>query len=205
MASSDTNINLNDLQDQLKAIEEQCSSSSLVIYAPKDEREQFFNNLCRIYLDASYQERRSIRSAVTDKNGVLNCLLGYVYKSAEQVRAIGNKHWLQIGLAAAAIQQGGYDQRDYLLALAELYVTAEEVGLDPKFEVEAMGGGIPADFDRYAVVKSRRGVSNGRWTFCNGQRHFEHAAESSPYVIPRVARNLNRALETLRSVQGDGT
>lgn len=156
MSSSDTKIDLDNLLDQLEVIEGQCSSSSLVIYAPKDEHEWFFNSLCRIYLDASCRERRSIRSAVTGKKGVLNCLLGYVYESAEQVRVTRDKRWLQIGLAAAVIQQGGYDQRDYLLALAELYVTAEEVGLEPQLEVEAIGGGIPTSFDRYAVVRSRR-------------------------------------------------
>jgi hypothetical protein len=157
MPSRDTHTSLGSLKDQLKAIEAQCPSSPLVIYAPQDEHEQFFDDLCRTYLEASSRERWAIRDAVANKKGVLNCLLGHVYKSAERVRATRDKQWLQIGLAAAAIQQGGYDQRDFLLALAELYVTAEEVGLDPKPEFRAIGGGIPANFERYAVVRSRRG------------------------------------------------
>ena len=157
MSSRDTDTALDGLKDRLRAIEEQCPSSPLVIYAPQDEHEQFFDDLCRTYLEASARERRAIRGAVADKKGVLNCLLGHIYQSAERVRATGDKQWLQIGLAAAAIQQGGYDQRDFLLALAELYVTAEEAGLDPKPEFRAIGGGIPADFYRYAVVRSRRG------------------------------------------------
>jgi len=156
MSSSDTSINLNDIRDQLEAIEKQCPSSSLVIYAPMQEHKQFFNDLCQIYLDAPYRERWLIRDAVADKKGVLNCLLGHVYESAKQVRATRNRRWLQIGLAAASIQKGGYDYRDFLLALAELYVTAEEVGIDPKPEFEAIGSGIPADFYTYAVVRSRR-------------------------------------------------
>jgi len=157
MSSRDTDATLDELKDRLKAVEAQCPSSPLVIYAPKEEHEQFFDDLCRIYLEASARERQAIRNAVAGKKGVLNCLLGHVYKSAERFRATGDKQWLQIGLAAAAIQQGGYDQRDFLLALAELYVTVEEVGLDPKPEFQAIGGGIPADFERYAVVRSRRG------------------------------------------------
>ena len=156
MSSSDTSINLNDIKVQLEAIEKQCPSSSLVIYVPMQEHEQFFNDLCQIYLDAPSRERWLIRDAVADKKGILNCLLGYVYESAKRVRATRNRHWLQIGLAAAAIQKGGYDPRDFLLALAELYVTAEEVGIDPKPEFEALGSGIPADFHTYAVVRSRR-------------------------------------------------
>ena len=156
MSSSHTNANLDHLRDQLKAIEGQYPSSALVIYTPMQEHKQFFEDLCRIYLDASCQERHLIRDALAGKKGVLNCLLGYVYESAEQVRATRNRRWLQIGLAAAAIQEGSYDYRDFLLALAELYVTAEEVGIDPKPEFEAIGSGIPADFHTYAVVKSRR-------------------------------------------------
>ena len=157
MSSSDTSINLNDIRDQLEAIEKQCPSSNLVIYTPRQEHKQFFNDLCQIYLDAPYRERSLIRDAAADKKGVLNCLLGHVYESAKQVRATRDRRWLQIGLAAAAIQKGGYDYRDFLLALAELYVTAEEVGIDPKPEFEALGDGIPADFHTYAVVRSRRG------------------------------------------------
>lgn len=156
MSSSDTNINLNDLKNQLEAIEKQCSSSNLVIHVPMQRHEQFFNDLCQIYLDAPSQERWLIRNAVADKKGILNCLLGYVYESAKRVRATRDRRWLQIGLAAAAIQKGGYDPRDFLLALAELYVTAEEVGLDPKTEFEALGGRIPANFHTHAVVRSRR-------------------------------------------------
>ena len=157
MSSGDASISFDHLRGQLDAVEEQYSSSALVIYKPMQEHKQFFRDLCRIYFDASRRERRLIRDALADKKGVLNCLLGYVYESAEQVRATGNMCWLQVGLAAAALQEGGYDYRDFLLALAELYVTAEEVGIDPKPDFEAMGGGITADFDRYAVVKSRRG------------------------------------------------
>ena len=87
--------------------------------------------------------------------GILNHLLGYVRQAAERLRARGEASWLRIGLAAAAMQQGGYDPRDVLLAQAELYVTAEEVGLDPRPAVEAIGG-VPSNFETYAVVRSRR-------------------------------------------------
>jgi hypothetical protein len=40
--------------------------------------------------------------------------------------------------------------------LAELCVTAEEVGLDPDAEFWAVGGAIPSDFHTYAVVRNRR-------------------------------------------------
>ena len=148
-------IGFNEIRDQLEAIEKRYTSSSLVIYMPLQEHKKFFNDLCQIYLDATDRERWLIRDAVADKKGVLNCLLGHVYESAKQVLATRNKHWLQIGLAAASIQKGGYDYRDFLLALTELYVTAKEVGIDPKPEFKAIGSGIPADFHKYAVVRAR--------------------------------------------------
>lgn len=157
MSSGDTRIKLNGIKDQLKTIEKQChSSSSLVIYAPKQEHRQFFDDLCQIYLDAPKRERWLIRDAVSGRKGVSNCLLGYVYESAKQVRSTGNRRWLRIGLAAAAIQTGSNDYRDSLMALAELFVTAEEAGIDPNPDFEGIGGGIPADFHKHAVVKGRR-------------------------------------------------
>ena len=56
MAASDTGVNLTDLETQLAAIEQQCLSSNLVIYAPQDEHAQFFNHLCQTYLAASTRE-----------------------------------------------------------------------------------------------------------------------------------------------------
>lgn len=152
-------INFNDLHSQLKTIEEQSPYSPLVIYGPSEEHEPFYTNLCQIYLDAPYQQRTLIRDAVSDKKGILNRLLGFVYESVEHIRATKDNYWLRIGLAAAAIQNGRLDYRDFLLALAELYVAAEEVGIDPKPEFEAAGGGVPADFHTYAVLKGRQGVS----------------------------------------------
>jgi hypothetical protein len=151
---SSNNISISNLEEQLNSIETQYTSSNLVIYVPKDEHEKFFNNLCQLYLDASVQERRLILKAVADKKGILNAMLGHIYQSAEQLRLTGDRRWLQIGLVAKVIEQGNYDPRDLLLALAELYVTAEEVGLDPQHEFEVIGR--MADFDNYAVVKSRR-------------------------------------------------
>jgi hypothetical protein len=64
-----------------------------------------------------------------------------------------------------------------LLALAELYVVAEEVGIDPKPEFKAVsrlssrekpsGGTTPvsrmlASFHRYAVLKERRRKPGGQ-------------------------------------------
>ena len=86
----------------------------------------------------------------------MNQLLGIVYSSAEQLRATQDVKWLRTRAAAASMQGGHLDYRDFLLALADLYVSAEEAGLDPESEFEAMGVGLPEDFHTYAVVRGRR-------------------------------------------------
>lgn len=63
---------------------------------------------------------------------------------------------LRMGLAAAAIRGSGPDSRDFWMALAELYVSAEEAGIDPRSEFETAGGGVPSNFHTYAVLKSRQ-------------------------------------------------
>ena len=162
MTPANVPINFDDLHHQLEAIEEQSHYSTLAIYRPSEEHKPFYINLCQTYLDAPYEQRTLIRDAVSDRKGILNRLLGFVYEAAEQVRATKDVYWLRMGLAAAAIENSRLDWRDSLTAMAELYVTAEEVGIDPKPEFEAAGGGVPANFHTYAVVGSRRAESKKR-------------------------------------------
>ncbi len=144
------------LEDWLEALEKRSAHSPLVYYGPREEDQQAFNALCQYYFHASKRQRTSIRSAVHDKKGVLNHLMACIHQAAERLQATRDIVWLQTGAAAAALQGGQLDYRDFLLALAALYVTAEDVGLDPAPVFDAAGGSIPSDFHTYAVVKSRR-------------------------------------------------
>jgi hypothetical protein len=141
-------------------------------YDPFQEMYVLLDQLSPAYLTATSEEREAIRLAVSDKGGVLSALLGYVYKSAERVRTQADKEWLLRGLAAVSIENCSKDYRDLLLALAEMYVAAEEVGIDPKPEFKAVaalssrktprGGVTPvskmlADFPTYAVLRERKG------------------------------------------------
>ena len=124
-----------------------------------------------VYLEATADERANIRAATSDKNDILSALLGYVYKSARQLRSPRDRGWLRKGLAAVSIENCSQDYRDVLLALAELYVSAEAAGINPKPEFQAVaklssrqaprGGFTPvssmlADFHTYATLKERR-------------------------------------------------
>jgi len=156
MSSDSTGFCVDSMEGWLESLEDQSGHSPLAYFVLGEGHQQSLNELCRCYLGASERQRGSIRDAVSDKKGILNQLLGVVYGSAEQVRITKDVSWLRIGAAAASIQSGRLDYRDFLLALAELYVAAEEVGLDPESEFKAVGGGIPGDFHTYAVVRSRR-------------------------------------------------
>jgi hypothetical protein len=150
---------LDDLLSQLPLIEQRSPRSAIEIYGPSDEHARFYHDLCRTYLVAPYLQRVQIADAVRGKPGVLNNLLGYVYEAAQHVRETRGNDWLQIGLAAAAMRGDGPDYRDFFLALAELYVAAEEAGLDPRAEFAAIGGGVPADFHTYAVLKEQQSAN----------------------------------------------
>lgn len=151
-----TDFHADNLEDWLEALEERSAHNPLVYYIPSKEDQRSLNALCQHYFRDSKRQRASIRSAVYDKKGVLNQLMACVHQAAERLQATKDTAWLEIGAAAAALLGGQLDYRDVLLALAELYVTAEEAGLDPDPVFEAVGSGIPSDFHTYAVVKSRR-------------------------------------------------
>ncbi len=150
-------LDFDNLEGWLADMEEQATDSPLVYSLPDKAGQRSLQALCQGYVRASKKQRAVIRSAVSDKRGIQNQLIAYVHKSAEHLRATRDVEWLRIGAAAVALQGGGLDYRDFLLALAELYVTAEEVGLNPEVEFAAVSIGLPDKFHTYAVVKSRRG------------------------------------------------
>jgi len=148
----------------------------LAQYNPYQEMYEFFDELCPAYQAATVQERAEIRAAVRDKAGVPSALVGYVYRAASQIQAPSDSEWLRRGLIAVSIEDCSRDFRDVLLALAELYVTAEEAGIDPRPEFTVVsklssrekprGGTTPVSrmltgFHRYAVLKERRAKRKG--------------------------------------------
>jgi hypothetical protein len=147
-------LNLDNLPQELAALEAQGPTSTLSIFEPSPELEQFCCDLCRLYLAASMLERYRIQFLVTDKEGLQNCLLGHAYKCATQLQATKDENWLRLGLAASILASQKMDYRDVLLAWAELYVVAEETGLDPNPAFKAIAS--LDKFDTYAVVNSRR-------------------------------------------------
>ncbi|MBN1535788.1 MAG: hypothetical protein JW908_03570 [Anaerolineales bacterium] len=146
---------LEDILSQIPLIEQQSARDAMRIYTPAEEIDAFYLNLCRVYLAASPTQRAVIRKAIVDKEGILNNLLGFIYQCAERLQETQNRDWLLIGLAAASMRGDGPDFRDFYLALTELYIASLDAGIDPKDEFNAIQGGVPINFDTFAVLKGR--------------------------------------------------
>lgn len=155
MSSDHTELNADELATCLSSIDDietQSTHSPLVYGLTAPDAIQA---VCQCYVRASRRQRAQMRHAVRDKLGFQNQLIAYLHRAAEQVQATSDAMWLWTGAAAAAMQGGLMDQRDFLWALARLYLAAEAAGLEPRSTFEALGGAIPSDFHTYAVVKNR--------------------------------------------------
>jgi hypothetical protein len=132
---------------------------------------KLLDEFCPAYLKASAEQRTAVRAAVSDKGGMLSALLGYAYRAARRIQSPADREWLRRGLAAISIENCGRDYRDVLLALAELYVAAEEAGIRPRSDFKAVSrlssGQKPRDgsasvqemlanFHGYGALRERR-------------------------------------------------
>jgi hypothetical protein len=149
-------------------------------YDPYQAIYRLLDEMCPAYLEASSEQRAAVRAAVSDKRGVLSALLGYAYRAARRIQSAADREWLRKGLAAISIEDCSRDYRDVLLALAELYVVAEEAGIKPGSDFKAVSrlssgekprGGdtsvqeMLANFRGYGVLRERRrrGKRVGGW------------------------------------------
>jgi hypothetical protein len=146
-------------------------------YDPQPEIEGIFDRMCSEYLSATPQEREQCRSLIRERETILAYLLGYVHSAAKRVSTTKEIEDLRRGLAAASIEDCTCDYRDFLMALASLWVAAERVGIDPQphfremaslsSEKQPQGGSTPVaemmnNFQDYAVVRERR-AAQGEW------------------------------------------
>ena len=156
-----------DFERDVKAVREKQRAK----YDPYQAIHELLDELCPAYLEASAEGRAAVRVAVSDKSGVLSALLGYAYRMAKRIQSPLDKEWLRRGLAAISIENCARDYRDVLLALAELYVAAEEAGIRPRSDFTAVsklssgekptGGSTSvkemlANFSGYGVLRERR-------------------------------------------------
>ncbi len=95
------------------------------LHKPLDE-------LFDLYLEASEEQRVSIRESFDNKNRLRKYLHSYVGgRAAPHLGATGETRWLRRGLAAASIADQKVDYRDLLICLGALWLAAEDVGIAP--------------------------------------------------------------------------
>jgi len=134
--------------------EAEFSQSALVIFSPDKAQEGLIDLVCRTYLASEAADQKILANHLADKEGILNCLLGFAYHCAGMLKRTGNVEWLRLGLASSYLAKARMDYRDVLLAWAELYVVAEEAGIPPDPEFQDICK--IDDFGHYAVVASRK-------------------------------------------------
>jgi hypothetical protein len=138
---------------------------------PHPELFQVLERLCSCYVACDFDTRAEIRAFVAQRKRLGELVWNYANYQATRLKDSGDSSILRVALVAVSIENCGYDYRDTLTTLADLFVSAEEVGIDPKPVFQAVadlstdaptpGGcdslaGILRDFESYAVLGARR-------------------------------------------------
>jgi hypothetical protein len=163
---------LTDFEREYKAIEARQRSK----YDPQPEIAAILDRMCSEYLGATPKEREQCRSLVRERKAVLSALIGYVHSATERLTVTKDINDLRRGLAAASIENCAVDYRDDLVALADLWLAAEQAGFDPSphfrnvaklsSDEPPQGGTTPVSemmnhFEDYAVLSERRATQGG--------------------------------------------
>jgi hypothetical protein len=88
-------------------------------------------DMCRVYLTATLDQRAGIRALINDRISILFHLRGLQDKASEQLHSPEDLEWLLIGLAAVSLEDRAIDYRDTYPVLAQLYIRAARSGIDP--------------------------------------------------------------------------
>jgi hypothetical protein len=106
---------------------------------PRPKLFQLSKQLCSAYLNCDSDERAEIRDFVAQRECLRVCLCRYARHLIPQINSSEAIHTLRIALAALSIENCSFDFRDTLTTIADLHVSAEQVGIDAKPIFEAIG------------------------------------------------------------------
>lgn len=127
------------------------------------------DTVCTAYLHADPAERSAIRQVVAGRDSGA-WVRHYADQLAKQLTS-PDSELLRRAIAAVSIENCASDYRDTITSLADLYVRAEELGIDPRPHFAAIAelsddqptpGGCDSfakmllEFEKYAVVAERR-------------------------------------------------
>lgn len=138
----------------------------------------FLDDNYELYYTATPEECQKIRESIAINREFEDFLLSYAQDIANRIHTVDDVVLLKRGLVALSLENAGRDSRDTLITLADLYVSAESVGIDPKplfietAEISSKerprGGTTPLDktlrnLDTYAIVQERRTNGKNFW------------------------------------------
>jgi hypothetical protein len=99
---------------------------------PYVELHVLFAQLCQAYLDGDDERRTRIRTFVSERSKRGQLLWRFANRLARQVQTSGDAGFVTTALAAIAIDNCSANYRDTLMTLADLFVAAEQAGLEPR-------------------------------------------------------------------------
>jgi len=88
--------------------------------------------LCRAFRDTDDAGRMALRAQLGGRRNVLAQFYGFIHHAAARLRESGDLRWLDLALAAAALEGGQIDWRDLYVALGELWLAADHVHVNPR-------------------------------------------------------------------------
>ncbi|HEY9059394.1 MAG TPA: hypothetical protein VIO64_02650 [Pseudobacteroides sp.] len=92
---------------------------------------ELIDKLCVLYIDNSDAQREYVRKQIQSNNVVMSYLFTYAYFVAEKLQ-VGEFINAKKGFVALIIENGNFDYRDTLTALSDIYISAEEKGINVK-------------------------------------------------------------------------
>jgi hypothetical protein len=140
-------------------------------YNPYPELYSLMDGVCSLFLGCTSEDRTAIRAFVAQRAKLVVLFRRFADHLAAGMNGPQDAAILRIALAAISIENCGSDYRDTLTSLADLYVRAEEVGIEPNPVFEATAelstdartrgrceslARMLREFESYAVVSERR-------------------------------------------------
>jgi hypothetical protein len=126
-------------KEDMQQAEEHHRTQQAAGEAAEADLERVCLGLCRLYPTLSPQERGDLRAMVARHKLVQRSLFGCITAAADRIRTAEDGAWLDLGLAAASLEDCAIDQRDWLLAVAFLHAAAEAAGTEPRPHIQKYG------------------------------------------------------------------
>ena len=142
------------------------------------ELTSFLDDHYNLYYTARPEECQKIRESIGINREFEDFILSYAQDIANRIHSADDVILLKRGLVALSLENAGRDSRDTLITLADLYVSAESAGIDPKpvfmetakisSNERPRGGSTQVGetlrkLDTYAIVQERRSKGKNFW------------------------------------------